>query len=78
MLDSEQYFIAPLQGDDFIDIEVTNGKENAVVHLNEIDYIYWILKDYNVEFNEDKFLKRYFKKRSPIYWDFMASGTASE
>lgn len=78
MLDSEQYFIAPLQGDDFIDIEVTNGKENAVVHLNEVDYIYWILKDYNVEFNEDKFLKRYFKKRSPIYWEFMASGTATK
>lgn len=71
MMDAEKEFITPLQGDDIIDLLVSNGEREAIVRLNEFDFIYWLLKDYNVSFAEEKFLKRYFNNAVPAYNKYM-------
>lgn len=67
LLDEEQFFITSLQGDDFIELLVHDGRQERMLKMNEFDYIYWLLRDYGIEFNDEKFLTTYFPKEDPLY-----------
>lgn len=61
----ERYFIIPLDKcNDAITTFVDKGVE---MELSQNDFIYWVLKDYNFSFNEDRFLDKYFSKHEPAY-----------
>lgn len=74
MMHTEVNFIVPLgQADDTVVLDVSDGKGRTDRYkLRQNDVIYWILKDYEIEFNEDKFLKTYFANRRTAYDYFMA------
>ena len=74
MMYTEEYFIVPLdQADDIVKLDVkdSNGRTGKYA-LHQNDAIYWILKDYEIDFNEDKFLRRYFKESATAYGVFMS------
>lgn len=73
-MQSELYFIVPLtSADDIVELDVqdNNGRTGCYA-LSQNDVIYWLLKDYNIEFNEDKFLETYFGGRDTAYNVFMS------
>lgn len=75
MMHTEEYFIVPLnQAEDILELEVTDGVRKDRFALYQNDAIYWILKDYNVDFNEDKFLSTYFKNTKTAYETYMSGG----
>lgn len=79
MMYGEKYFITPLYEDDFKVQNVQNDKGDvACLRLPAIDVTYWILKDFNADFNEDRFLDRYFRGRKPLYTQFYETGTVSK
>lgn len=73
MMYGEWYFILPLTecndsrvmrvGDD-------SGRRDLLV-LPQNDLVYWILKEYGVEFNEDHFLETLFPNSEPAYTVYM-------
>lgn len=67
MMRSELFFITPLQLSDAIALDVTNGIDYECIWLPEEDAIYWLLKDYGVDFNEEHYLSLYFPNRKPAY-----------
>lgn len=71
MMYSEQYFITPLQLEDTVALDVTNGESEDYIILDEANAIYWILKDYGVEFNEEHYLETYFKDKKTAYERYM-------
>lgn len=71
MMDAEREFITTLQGDDSGTLVVLADGEERVLELCEFDLIYWILKDYEVDFAEAKFLKKYFPNSEPVYFKVM-------
>ena len=72
MMHNELAFIIPLdQCDDQVETLVWNGCLESKVILSQNDFIYWLLKDYNVEFNEARFVDKYFKDEVPFYKFFM-------
>lgn len=75
MMYDELCFLLPLnEADDIKTQFVDNGVETAILNLPQNDFIYWLLKDYDVEFNEDKFLSTYFDGFQTLYNQFMESG----
>lgn len=75
MMFDELCFILPLnEADDIKTQFVDNGSEQAFLNIPQNDFIYWLLKDYNAEFNEDKFLSTYFDGIEPLYKQFMETG----
>lgn len=72
LLYSERCFILPLDCCDDIKItRVSDGVRKDTLILDQNNLVYWILKDYNYEFNEDRFLNRYFKDKEPLYTRYM-------
>lgn len=71
---SETQFLCPLgESDDIVQLDVTDYKGRTGKYaLRQNDTVYWILKDYGVEFNEKKFLETYFKDRLTSYEVFMS------
>ena len=78
MLRSELNFITPLQLEDSVPVGITNGIDSEHIWLREDDAIYWILKDYDVSFNEEHFLKLYFEGRTPAYTRYQNGDPLSE
>jgi hypothetical protein len=73
MMQNELAFIVPLdQCDDSVETLVTNGTIESKVILSQNDFIYYLLKDYGVEFNHERFVDKYFKGTVPFY-DFFNS-----
>lgn len=63
MMEKEIFFITHIDGDDY---QTRVIDKNIVVDMSAQDLVYYILKDYNVEFNEERFLERYFKNEVPL------------
>lgn len=79
MMFGEKYFITPLYEDDFKVQNVKNDKgDTACLQLPAIDVTYWILKDFDVDFNEERFLERYYNGKTPLYTQFMETGSVDE
>lgn len=75
MLRTEQWFITPCYNDDDVIMNVKNSNgDTECALLPACDLVYWILKDYNVDFNEGRFLERYFNNRQTLYDIFETTG----
>lgn len=67
MLYSEFSFIVPLNhASDTIPTRVTDGVRKETLLLDQNNLIYWILEDYDYEYNRDRFLSRYFNGIRPV------------
>lgn len=76
---SEKFFILPLnQCDDVKVTYVSDGTRTDTLILHQNDLVYWILKDYDYEFNEDRFLAKYFKSSEPAYTRYMRGEVLEE
>ena len=73
MLYNERHFIVPMdEATDVKPVYVKNKNgEGANIYLDQNNLTYWILKDYEYEFNEERFLDKFFKYETPIYTRFM-------
>lgn len=71
----EDYFISDLNKDDYQDLWVERTidgvREECQLRLDVLNAVYWILKDREVSFNEEKFLDTYFKDKLPLYTQYM-------
>lgn len=66
MLYSEHAFIVPLNhATDTVPTRVTDGVRQETLLLDQNNLIYWILEDYDYEYNRDKFLSTYFNGIEP-------------
>lgn len=77
---TEKFFIIPLdEADDLVEMDVSdnNGRSGRYI-LHQNDAIYWLLKDYNIDFNEEGYLKRYFRDSRTAYEVFMSGGNLPE
>lgn len=75
MMFNERYFITPIYNDTPIYQNVSNSEGVSVeLNLPPLDLTYWILKDYNVQFNDERLVKRYYGKRVPLYTEFQNTG----
>lgn len=71
-LHNERFFIVPLDGTDDLRVtRVSDGVRKDTLILNQNDLIYWIMKDYNYDFDETRFLYKYFKDKEPAYTRYM-------
>ena len=66
LLYDELFFITPIY-DDETEIAVYDRGNTINKVIKQDDLIYWVLKDYGVDFNEKHFLQQYFKNRLPEY-----------
>lgn len=71
LMSSEQFFITPLQNNDSLVLDVTDGVRQETYNFSDVDAIYWILKDYNINFNEEHFLSQYYNGTEPAYTRYM-------
>lgn len=67
MLWSETEFITLLQGDDIQTLSIELEGQPVEIVLNEYDTIYWVLKDYDIDFDDERFVKLYYKNDIPAY-----------
>lgn len=75
MMFNEKFFLVPLTGcDDEVVLRVTDGVRKDTLCLPQNEAIYWILKDYGVEFNEEHFLKVCFPDSVPAFTRYMDGG----
>lgn len=69
---TELYMLVPLeQCEDSVRQLVTDGTRTIEVDIPQNDLVYWICKDYDFEFDEERFLDKYFKDSEPMYTRFM-------
>ena len=69
---TERYFIVPLdESNDNIPVVVTNGVTVDKINLDQNNLVYWILKDYDYDFDEERFLRKYFPNEEPLYEAYM-------
>lgn len=67
MLYSEHSFIVPLNhATDVVETRVTDGVREETLLLDQNNLIYWILEDYEYEYNRDRFLSTYFNGIVPV------------
>lgn len=79
MLYTEKFFIVPLsQADDSKVVNVSNGSRSDCLVLDQNNLIYWILKDYHYDFNEEHFLQKYFSDHEPLYTRYMRGDEIEE
>ena len=68
----ETYFILPLNECEGVKKQwVSNEFETLPIILSQNDFIYWLFEDYNVPYNKEHFLAKYFKDTIPLYQSFM-------
>ena len=64
---AEYYFITSLDNaDDIIDCYVANDFGIDHILLDQNNLLYWILEDYDVDYNKERFLKKYFSDKEPL------------
>ena len=68
MMQNEIFFITPIEGEDY---QIRTIAKDTVVRMSAQDLIYYILKDYDIDFNEQHFLEKYFKNDAPLRTKFM-------
>lgn len=72
----EQYFITRCTNDDFKQVWVgADGYKPARLNLPALDLVYWILKDYDIEFDEPRFIENYFGGKEPLYTQYHKTGS---
>lgn len=64
----EEYIIMPLERDEKVSKKVSIDGKSAVLELDDIEIIYWILNQYGVEFDTEKY-KKFYNGGNPLMWD---------
>ena len=79
MMHNEKYFITPLYADDskVQNVKNENG-DTACLNLPTIEFTYWVLKDFDADFNEERFLERYYGGKKPLYTQFYETGSVEK
>lgn len=72
MLYQEDYFITDLNRDDSVGVWLDNDSEEAYIEMDAVEAIYSILKDREVDFNEERYISKYYEDgKIPVYTRFM-------
>lgn len=67
MLRAENAFIVPLSSSiDVVPIKVSDGIRQDTLLLDQNNLIYWIVEDYNYQYNRERFLRMYFTRMEPV------------
>lgn len=69
----EKYFITPVNNDDYREVHIGDEDNRLYVKLPSAELTYWILKDYEIEFDEQRFVKEYINQE-PLYEMFKRTG----
>lgn len=66
---SELDFLTPIQMESKTTMPVKSFKERkeVMVELDAANFIYWILSEYKIQFNKERFDARYLKGSKPVY-----------
>lgn len=74
MMHDELHFIIPLdQSNDLMELDVCNSHGDSGKYLfSQNEAIFWLLKDYDVKFNESRYKDKYFNGRVSAYETFMS------
>lgn len=71
---NENHFIMPVKEcEDTGIFEVNNGFITAKLTLDQRDYAYWLLEDYNVAYNREKYLEQVLEGYDPVRDIFFAA-----
>ena len=64
----EEYIIMPIERDEKVHKKVSIDGQNVVLELDDVECIYWILKEYKVDFDEALY-KRYYNGGEDLMYD---------
>lgn len=67
MMYDELEFVTPIYEGDSKVIQIYDEGRSFDKEVSGEDFIYWVLKDYKVDFDEELFLKTHFPDREPVY-----------
>lgn len=71
---NENHFIMPVREcEDVGQFKVSNNFITATLTLDQRDYAYWLLEDYNVDYNRDKYLEKVLEGYDPVRDIFFAA-----
>lgn len=75
-MSSETSFIVPIESsEDSVEMWVS---EDDILRLSQNELIYWVCKEHNYQFNEERFKKKYFKNSVPLYDRYMRGDEIDE
>lgn len=64
----EEYILLPIERDEKVQKKVSMNGKQVVLEMDDIDIIYWILNQYNVDFDKELY-KQYYNAGKPLLWD---------
>lgn len=64
----EELILMPIEKDEEVSKKVSVNGKQVIMPMNDVDIIYWILNQYNVNFDKDLY-KRYYNDGKPLMWD---------
>lgn len=64
----EEYLMMPIERDEKVMKKVSIDGRLATIELDDVEAIYWILKEYNVDF-DDTLYKEMYNEGKPLMWD---------
>lgn len=74
----ERYFITKCTNDDIREMYIGGGDWSRLhIHIPAIELTYWILKDFDIPFNDMRFVDMYMKEE-PLYSMYHRTGTVDE
>lgn len=77
---SECYFIVPLT--DTVDSRETlvgvKGEKPVLVELPQNEFCYWLLREYDIDFNIERYKKKYLDGDEPVYDQYIKDRTIPE
>lgn len=76
----EDKFIVPLDDADDALVQYVSREKDKIdkIYLTQNELIYWVFKDFNIQFDETRFLERYFPNQTPLYTRYMNGEDISE
>ena len=69
----EEYILMPIERDCLNKKLVTIDGQKAVIDMDDVDAIYWILNQFKVDFNKEWF-KGYYNGGKELLWDLYNGG----
>lgn len=64
----EDYILMPIERDEKVQKKITIDGDRVVANLDDVETIYWILNEFNIDFDKSKF-KKYYNNGNPLMWD---------
>ena len=78
VMSNELCFILPLEDSDTMELDVTNGQRKDKLSLSEVQAIYWLLGEFDVEFNRERFRTRYLGGKESLFEKYMSGKDINE